>query len=196
MAEAEQKKAKTYRKRLNTTIIKLVKPPAMGIDEYRINCEMRGFKPEVENGMFLHWIMTAQDVDESGVADKVRRLVVRALRKGYLLETGNDLQASYFCDALQDAVPSDRDYATALIEAFFDHCGSGPTFDFVRTFNKTFGFTDSYYFSETERHLDFAATSRTSRPSSFTAQNTPGTRRVRSRRDLKIERNSWKTRKI
>lgn len=156
MTEAEQKKAKTYRKWLSTTIIKLVKPPAMGIDEYRINCEMRGFKPEVENGMFLHWVMTAQDSDESDVAAKVRRLIVCALRKGYLLEEGNDLQASYFCDALRNAVPSDQDYMIALIEAFFDHCSSGPAFDFVRKLNKAFGFTDSYYFSETERHPDFS----------------------------------------
>lgn len=156
MTEAEQKKAKTYRKWLTTAIIKLVKPPAMGVDEYRINCEMHGFKPEVENGMFLHWVMTAKDGDESDVAPKVRRLIVCALRKGYLLEAGNDLQASYFCDALRDATPDDKDYMTALIEAFFDHCSSGPAFDFVRKLNRAFGFTDSYYFSETERRPDFS----------------------------------------
>ena len=147
----EDIKARELRKKLDNKLIKLVAPAGMSIAEYKINCNLEGFEPSVENGMFLHWVMTAGG-DDANLVEKVDKAILNAIIKKYLLDTSNEEQCSYFCDAVRDLVLKDKDYATDLLEAVFknykDSSGYGPdVFDFCKRLNKCLGLTAIEYFS-------------------------------------------------
>ena len=109
-------KAKTLRKRLDTKLIKLIAPKDMSVAEYKIKCNLEGIDPTVENGPFLHWIMTADGNDYS-ISKNVHNAIVNALNKKYLLDLDNAEQCSYFCDAMCDIVLANHDYKTKMFEA-------------------------------------------------------------------------------
>ena len=67
----DKKKAKDLRKKLDSKIIKLIAPKGMSVAEYKIQCNLNGIDATLENGMFLHWVMTAYDGEETNVEGKV-----------------------------------------------------------------------------------------------------------------------------
>ena len=145
-------KAKALRKRLDSRILKLVAPKDMAVHEYKIACNLEEIDPTVENGQFLHWIMTAHDSDETNVADKVHNAVINALKKKYLLDTDNLEQCSYFCDAVRDIVLDDKDYAINVLEAVLKNYKDSPgygveVFAFCKQLNKGLGLTSVEYFA-------------------------------------------------
>ena len=137
------------RKRLDTSLLKLVKPKDMSIDEYRIACNLQGgFDATVGYGPFLHWILTAGG-DDSKVVEKVESMIINALNGGYLLDTQNIKQCSYFCDAIRDLVVKDKYWCQRLLEAILGndaYKGTG-VYDYCKTLNKAFGFTTVGYFN-------------------------------------------------
>ena len=148
----DKKKAKELRKRLDSTIIKLVAPRGMSVMEYKIQCNLNEFDATVENGMFLHWVMTAKDGDGTDVEDKVHDAIVNALDKKYLLDVDNKEQCAYFCDALKFVLLKDKEYSTRLLEGvlkgYKDSDGYGiEVFNFCKSLNKAFGFTSVEYFN-------------------------------------------------
>ena len=145
-------KAKTLRKRLDTKLIKLIAPNNMSVAEYKIKCNLEGIDPSVENGQFLHWVMTA-DGDDTKVVEKVHNAIVNALNKKYLLDLDNAEQCSYFCDAMCDIVLANHDYKTKMFEAVLkNYKGSGgygdKVFNHCKDLNKSFGFTNVEYFND------------------------------------------------
>ena len=148
----DKKKAKELRTKLSNKLIKLVAPAGMSIDEYKIQCNFNALDASIENGMFLHWVMTAKDGDDTNVEDQVHDAIINALEKKYLLDTSNAEQCSYFCDAIRDMVLQDKDYTTKLLEAvlknYKDSDGYGAdVFDFCKKLNKCLGFTSVEYFN-------------------------------------------------
>lgn len=146
-------KSHTLRKRLDSRIIKLVAPVGMSIDEYKIACNLNDVNPTVEDGPFLHWVMTAEDGEESNVADKVHAAVVNALEKKYLLDESSAEQCSYFCDAVKDVLLKDKEYSTLLLEAvlrnYKDTDGYAvEVFNYCKRLNKAFGLTEVEYFND------------------------------------------------
>lgn len=149
----ENIKARILRKRLDTMLIKLVAPKGMGVDEYKIACNLDNIDPSVENGQFLHWVMTAHSNEETKVEDKVHNAIVNALKKKYLLDFSNVEQCSYFCDAIHDIVLDDKEYAKNLLEAVFNSCKDAPNygkdvFDYCKKLNKWLGLTSVEYFGD------------------------------------------------
>ena len=139
--------AKDLRKKLDTKIIGLVKPANMSIDEYRIACNLENINPSVEDGQYLHWIMTA-DGDDADICEKVDNAIVNALEKRYLLDSSNTEQIAYFCDAIKDLVLRDKDYTTRLLEAILKNYKGTAVFDFCKKLNKCIGLTHIEYFNE------------------------------------------------
>lgn len=153
MQTIDKKKAKELRKKLDSRLIKLIAPKGMSEHEYKIACNLNEVDATVENGSFLHWVMTAEDGEESDVADKVHAAVVNALEKKYLLDESSVEQCSYFCDAVRDVLLKDKEYSTLLLEAVLKNYknSSGPAlevFDFCKQLNKAFGFTHIEYFNQ------------------------------------------------
>ena len=125
----------------------------MSEHEYKIACNLNEVDATVENGPFLHWVMTAEDGEESDVADKVHAAVVNALEKKYLLDESSAEQCSYFCDAVRDVLLKDKEYSTLLLEAVLKNYKNSSglaleVFDFCKQLNKAFGFTRIEYFNQ------------------------------------------------
>ena len=143
------KKIQMLRKRLDTCLIKLVKPKNMSVDEYRIACNLQdGFDTTTEYGPFLHWILTAGG-DDHEVLEKVECAIINALNGGYLLDKQNIEQCSYFCDAIRDLVLKDKYWCERLLEAILGndiYKGTG-VYDYCKTLNKAFGLTSVGYFN-------------------------------------------------
>ena len=146
----DKAKAKTLRKRLDTTLLKLVMPEGMSIARYMIECNLNGIEPTVENGQFLHWLITARG-DDAKLVEKVENAIVNALERGYLLDTSNATQCEYFCDAICDIVLKDKWFTTRLLEAVLknykdsDDYGAD-VFHYCKRLNKSIGLTSIEYF--------------------------------------------------
>lgn len=147
----DRTKATALRKRLDSRLIKLIAPKGMSVHEYKIACNLNEVDATVENGQFLHWVMTAEDGEETDVADKVHTAIVNALEKKYLLDESSAEQCSYFCDAVKDVLLKDKEYTTQLLEAVLKNYKSSSghaleVFDFCKRLNKAFGLTTVEYF--------------------------------------------------
>lgn len=148
----DNKIAKSLRKKLDNKLIKLVAPAGMSVDAYRIACNLEGFDATIENGTFLHWIITSASEDSDDTEDKVHSAIVNALAKGYLLDADNPVQCAYFCDAICDVLLKDKDYTTKLLEGVFNGYKDSTkygleVFNYCKKLNKAFGFTPIEYFN-------------------------------------------------
>ena len=149
----DNKKSHILRKRLDSRIIKLVAPAGMSIDEYKIACNLNGIDPTVEAGPFLHWVMTTDESEDLGVVDKVRRAIVSALEKKYLIDTSSQVQCSYFCDAVQSIITKNKWYAENILEAVLKNYKDAggyavEVFNYCKRLNKAFGLTEVEYFND------------------------------------------------
>lgn len=148
----EQSEVKQLRKRLDNKLIKLIAPKGMSIDEYKISCNLESINPTVENGPFLHWVMTSTSDDDSELVEKVDNVVINALEKGYLLDSSNAEQCEYFCDAIHELLLNkDKDFTIELLEVILKnykdsngYCSK--VYEYCRSLNKAFGFTSVGYF--------------------------------------------------
>jgi len=144
----------SYRKSLQTKLdnklIALVKPSHMSNDEYKIACNMESFDPTIKNGSYLHWLMTADEGEDSAfkIKEKVHALIVNALKKKYLLDIDDAEQCSYFYDGIVDNVVKDKHFVEQLIESVFEAYPDTELFDCCWRLNRAFGFTSKYYFSK------------------------------------------------
>lgn len=149
----------SYRKSLQTKLdnklIALVKPSYMSNDEYKIACNMEFVDPTVKNGSYLHWLMTADEGEDTTfkTKEKVHALIVNALKKKYLLDIDNADQCSYFCDGIVDNVMKDRRFVEQLLEAIFEAYPGTELFNYCWRLNRAFGFTSKYYFSKEHESL-------------------------------------------
>jgi hypothetical protein len=71
-------------KRLDRQLIAIISPKDMTYEEYCNNCNLNGFRPSVLDGMFLHWLMTADGCYEQ--VEQVQKKILNALEKKYLLD--------------------------------------------------------------------------------------------------------------
>lgn len=143
--------AKAFRKRLDKKILNAILPEGMSAYEYKLHCDVEGFSPSVENGMFLHFLITAKpDYDEQEKI--VHNAIIGALSKKYLLDPTDDEQCSYFCDAIRDVLLRDKWFAEKLLETVLlnykdeNNKTLASVFDFCKTLNKAFGLTSVEYF--------------------------------------------------
>lgn len=147
----DAKKAKDLRKKLDSKIIKLIAPKGMSVAEYKIQCNLNGIDATLENGMFLHWVMTAHDGDETNVEDKVHDAIVKGLEQQYLIDVDSQEQCEYFCDAVKHLLLRDKDYTTRILDAVLKNYKNSSkygleVFNFCKQLNKAFGFTPTEYF--------------------------------------------------
>ena len=113
----DAKKAKDLRKKLDSKIIKLIAPKGMSVAEYKIQCNLNEIDATLENGMFLHWVMTAHDGEDTNVEGKVHDVIVKGLEQQYLIDTDSQEQCEYFCDAVKHLLLKDKDYSTRILDA-------------------------------------------------------------------------------
>lgn len=147
----DAKKAKDLRKKLNYKIIKLIAPKGMSVAEYKIQCNLNGIDATLENGMFLHWVMTAHDSEETNVEGKVHDAIVKGLEQKYLIDVDSQEQCEYFCDAVKHLLLKDKDYSTRILDAVlknYKHSNKYglEVFNFCKKLNKAFGLTSTEYF--------------------------------------------------
>lgn len=147
----DKKKTEDLRKKLDSKIIELIAPKEMDEAEYKIQCNLNGVDATVENGMFLHWVMTAHDGEETDVEDKVHDAIVQGLKQRCLIDVDNPEQCAYFCDAVKHLLLEDKDYLTRIIDAVLNNYKHSSNyglevFNFCKQLNKTFGFTSTEYF--------------------------------------------------
>lgn len=141
----DNKYAHMLRKKLDKKIIRLVKPYGMSVDEYIINCNLNQFNPSVENGAYLHWLITASgDID---IQEKVHDAIIKALSKKYLLDPDDEMQRSYFHDAIVDMLLKDKSFTIGIFEAVLkNYDEDDETFKFCKKLNKSTGLTSVKYF--------------------------------------------------
>ena len=147
----DKKKAKDLRKKLDSKIIKLIAPKGMSVAEYKIQCNLNEIDATLENGMFLHWVMTAYDGDETNVEDKVHDAIVKGLEQQYLIDVDSQEQCEYFCDAVKHLLLRDKDYSTRILDAVLKNYKHSSkygleVFNFCKQLNKAFGLTSTEYF--------------------------------------------------
>ena len=147
----DAKKAKDLRKKLDSKIIKLIAPKGMSVAEYKIQCNLNEIDATLENGMFLHWVMTAHDGDETNVEGKVHDAIVKGLEQQYLIDVDSQEQCEYFCDAVKHLLLRDKDYSTRILDAVlknYKHSSKHglEVFNFCKRLNKAFGLTSTEYF--------------------------------------------------
>ena len=113
----DAKKAKDLRKKLDYKIIQLIAPKGMSVAEYKIQCDLNDIDATLENGMFLHWVMTARDGEDTNVEGKVNDAIVKGLEQQYLIDVDSQEQCEYFCDAVKHLLLKDKDYSTRILDA-------------------------------------------------------------------------------
>ena len=119
--------------------------------EYKIQCNLNEIDATLENGMFLHWVMTAYDGDETNVEDKVHDAIVKSLEQQYLIDVDSQEQCEYFCDAVKHLLLKDKEYTTRIFDAVLKNYKHSSkygldVFNFCKRLNKAFGFTSTEYF--------------------------------------------------
>ena len=147
----DAKKAKDLRKKLDSKIIKLIAPKGMSVAEYKIQCNLNEIDATLENGMFLHWVMTAHDGDEPNVEGKVHDAIVKGLEQQYLIDVDSQEQCAYFCDAVKHLLLRDKEYIIRIFDAVLKNYKHSSkygldVFNFCKRLNKAFGFTSTEYF--------------------------------------------------
>ena len=147
----DAKKAKDLRKKLDSKIIKLIAPKGMSVAEYKIQCNLNEIDATLENGMFLHWVMTAHDGEETNVEGKVHDAIVKGLEQQYLIDIDNQEQCAYFCDAVKHLLLRDKEYIIRIFDAVLKNYKHSSkygldVFNFCKRLNKAFGFTSTEYF--------------------------------------------------
>ena len=135
------------RARLCKKLVKLVASEGMTYAQYVIECAANGIEVALDNGIFLHWLLTAKGPPY--IASKVQTLLVKAVEDGYLLDPNNVEQLEYFRDAMVELVFMDKDYAKAMYDAVLTTTKTTiPTiFDAVKHINKGIGITTTEYFN-------------------------------------------------
>ena len=113
----DKKKAKDLRKKLDSKIIKLIAPKGMSVAEYKMQCDLNDIDATLENGMFLHWVMTARDGEDTNVEGKAHDAIVKGLEQQYLIDVDSQEQCEYFCDAVKHLLLKDKDYSTRILDA-------------------------------------------------------------------------------
>ena len=147
----DAKKAKDLRKKLDSKIIKLIAPKGMSVAEYKIQCDFNEIDATIENGMFLHWVMTAHDGEETNVEGKVHDAIVKGLEQQYLIDTDSQEQCEYFCDAVKHLLLRDKEYIIRIFDAVLKNYKHSSkygleVFNFCKQLNKAFGLTSTEYF--------------------------------------------------
>ena len=147
----DAKKAKDLREKLDSKIIKLIAPKGMSVDEYKIQCNLNEIDATLENGMFLHWVMTAHDGEETNVEGKVHDAIVKGLDQQYLIDIDSQEQCEYFCDAVKHLLLRDKEYIIRIFDAVLKNYKHSSkygldVFNFCKRLNKAFGFTSTEYF--------------------------------------------------
>ena len=147
----DAKKAKDLRKKLDSKIIKLIAPKGMSVAEYKIQCNLNEIDATLENGMFLHWVMTAHDDEETNVESKVHDAIVKGLEQQYLIDIDSQEQCEYFCDAVKHLLLRDKEYIIRIFDAVLKNYKHSSkygldVFNFCKRLNKAFGFTSTEYF--------------------------------------------------
>ena len=147
----DAKKAKDLREKLDSKIIKLIAPKGMSVAEYKIQCNLNGIDATLENGAFLHWVMTAHDGEETNVEGKVHDAIVKSLEQQYLIDVDSQEQCEYFCDAVKHLLLKDKEYTTRIFDAVLKNYKYSSkygleVFNFCKRLNKAFGFTATEYF--------------------------------------------------
>lgn len=156
----DTKKAKDLRKKLDSKIIKLIAPKGMSVAEYKIQCNLNGIDATLENGAFLHWVMTAHDGEETNVEGKVHDAIVKSLEQKYLIDVDSQEQCEYFCDAVKHLLLKDKDYSTRILDAVlknYKHSNKYglEVFNFCKKLNKAFGLTSTEYFEHGDLKMLF-----------------------------------------
>ena len=141
----DSKKNHALRKKLDDKIISLVKPINMTNAEYCITCNIEDFEPSVENGSYLHWLVTSNG--DADIIEKVHLALVHALEKKYLLDITNDEQMSYFYDAIVDICIKDKEWTGQIVEAVLKSYEGTEVFNLCKRLNKAIGYTSVKYFN-------------------------------------------------
>ena len=113
----DAKKAKDLRKKLDSKILKLIAPKGMSVAEYKMQCNLNEIDATLENGMFLHWVMTAHDGEDTNVEGKVHDAIVKCLEQQYLIDIDSQEQCAYFCDVVKHLLLKDKDYSSRILDA-------------------------------------------------------------------------------
>ena len=147
----DTKKAKDLRKKLDSKIIKLIAPKGMSVAEYKIQCNLNEIDATLENGMFLHLVMTAHDGEDTNVEGKVHDAIVKGLEQQYLIDVDSQEQCEYFCDAVKYLLLRDKDYSTRILDTVLKNYKHSSkygleVFNFCKQLNKEFGLTSTEYF--------------------------------------------------
>lgn len=135
------------RTRLCKKIVKLVAPEGMSYEQYVIACAANGIEVSLDNGQFLHWLVSNKD--NSAISDKVRLLLVEAVKDKYLLDPDNAEQIEYFKDAMINVIFLPYEYAKDMFEAILSTTKNDipDVFNAVKSINKAFGLTAVEYFN-------------------------------------------------
>lgn len=137
----DKKRLTALRKKLDDKVINVVKPDGMPIDVYRVKCSLNGVDATLQNGQFLHWVMTA------GQDDRVQKAIVGALKMKYLLDLEDKEQCSYFFDGIVDMCIKDKDFVTSILEVILTKYKGTAVFDWCKRLNKDLGYTEIEYFN-------------------------------------------------
>jgi len=135
------------RSRLCKKLVKLVAPEGMTYEQYVIECTANGIEVSLDNGMFLHWLLTYEGMTR--IANEVRQLLVKAVEDHYLLDPNNIEQIEYFRDAMVDLVFMDKNYTVAMYKAVLTTTKTTipDLFNAVKKINKSLGLTEVEYFN-------------------------------------------------
>ena len=135
------------RARLCKKLVKLVAPEGMTYEQYVIECAANGIEVSLDNGMFLHWLLTCKGNIE--IVHKVRKLLVKAVEDRYLLDPNNTEQIDYFRDAMVELVFMNESYTIAMYKAVLTTTKTTipDLFNAVKKINKGLGLTEVEYFN-------------------------------------------------
>ncbi len=135
------------RSRLCKKLVKLVAPEGMTYEQYVIECAANGIEVSLDNGMFLHWLLTYEGMTRT--AYEVRRLLVKAVEDHYLLDPDNVEQIEYFRDAMVELVFMDKEYTASMYNAVLKTTKTAipALFNAVKSINKGLGITSVEYFN-------------------------------------------------
>ena len=142
----------TAKDRLLHQLIDVIKPPKMCSSEYIIQCAIRAVDVSLDNPIFMHWVINeAYNNFNKEPFQKVRDLIIKGLKKHFILDFTKDIDCSYISEILPLLVLRERCVKTETEKFFrvileeYRHTLVGEE---AYRLNRAFGLTSMCYFSD------------------------------------------------
>lgn len=147
------------KKKIFNSIVSLVMPPGMSLEEYVFRCATNGIDVSPDDLQYVMWLLcnSIGDNPTSLPIDKIRKNLVKAVGANALLSgfESDDAQSAMIEFMTDMVLCDDVEYKRAMFEAVLRRHASDSIGKAAHQLNRAFGFTSYCYFHDNEEKTEY-----------------------------------------